>query len=354
MLNTKSWSRKHPDTRPFPSQPNIYATQSSSLQPTAHAHVREVQNTCMDGPFESSNETWPYSSTVAFGTRDRSGTENCSSDVNQWYYPETSSVPKAIHHSESSAENTSLLDNSSAMTHSYTKRSANSSLPWKFTYPNMTATLPFIDDGDQRVPTCNEYLGCSKRLEQRAVPTRKGSTEYTSPPDSSTAMPHLKVSASSSFPWNVTHDHPNMTETLPFIHQSDNRIAFRDGDSGPSKLLDQRAVPYFAAPQPPNAELSRPQMSPQDLEYTSLLDDLMAVLNEDLLATQNNTTVPPLLPSLAHSDTFHSQAVNDELLNAITSMPSDQQLNMAGVSNINNHMHDHFYRPSSQLVPMDV
>ncbi|KAL9968663.1 hypothetical protein ACROYT_G020779 [Oculina patagonica] len=206
-------SREH--LKPAASSTPVISTHQSSILQGANC---DVQNTRMEG------ENWPYCSTRGIYT-DSLGctgislfkTAKCIDNGNTWSRCETSTMCKYLSHTPSSRSinTTALSYGSSGM--SQTQLSSHSNVPWLDNTQGLAASLPFIHQGDQRVPEELEDPGqqlCDRR----------------------------------------DRTHPSALEK---VHQL------------------EETTSHSTAP------------DVNDLEYSSLLDDLLDVLQSDL-ATQNN------------------------------------------------------------------
>lgn len=166
--------------------------------------------------------------------------------------------------------------------------SINSNVPWTDTVPYLTASLPLNHQGDQRVPEGNKEPGPQQWVQRGG--------------------PHSTV------PWIESQITVTTYSTVPWIGTAQGLRSSLPDDSG-AQQLDQRDDPRSIAswkdPQVTETSHSMALMCPppapeHELEYTPLLDDVLAVLKLDL-ATQNNTADPSFLGNI---DAFLPRSAN--------------------------------------------
>lgn len=340
MLSKPCSSREHLK-QAASSTPVISAHQSSILQ----AANCEVQNTRMEGPsLASSREHWPYVPTgriidESLGCTGMTLSEatNCAYNDNTWSHWETSSTHKYPSHppSPASIQNTAAAMSYASSGISQTQRRASLPLIHRDSQragPSLEGPSKALESSRENWPYSStrgindESLGCTGvSLSKAAKGVYSGNTwshceasimhKYISHPP----LPHSINTAalsygSSGMNQNQLSPHPNvpwldnargLAASLSLIRQGDQRVPEHHQDPG-HQLWDHRDRTHSSTlgkvPQVDETSHSNVLMCPNqhDLEYSSLLDDLLDVLQSDL-ATQNNTAAPPFLANTPNS-----------------------------------------------------
>lgn len=271
------------------SLPVISASQNTILQPMSYL-LNEVQNACIKGsPLLSSRENWRYSSTggIVSKSLSYSGMTLPGAAISSaykggtWSYGESLSMYTDHDSSPGSFETTALSYSSSGR-----QLSIHSNVPWTDTVPYLTPSLPLNHQGDQRVPEGNKEPGPQQWVQ-------RGGLHSTVPWIES----QITVTTYLTVPWIGTAQ--GLRSSLPLNNQGDQRAP----DDPEAQQLDQRDDPRSIAswkdPEVTETSHSMALMCPppapeHELEYTPLLDDVLAVLKLDL-ATKNNTADPSFL-----------------------------------------------------------
>ncbi|KAJ7363516.1 Homeodomain [Desmophyllum pertusum] len=274
-------------------QPDLSANQSFILLPIATGYLHsEVQNPCMEGPSSvSSSKNWPYGLT--------GGIINESLGCSGRLLP--SSIFQSLNQSPGSIETPALSYGSSGMSQTIPQLSAAyPNVPWMDSLPDLTASFPaLIHQDSQRVPEGNDP-GPRQRVQCHGHYSSVPWKEPPNPsrwPEGGQRVPECNDPRPKQ--WYQSHGHHSTVPWIePQIHQGGQRVP-EGNDPGP-KQRDQSHGHYSTFPwtEPQIAETSQlnANMTLQDMEYMSLLDDLLAVLDEDIMATKNNTEVQSTFP----------------------------------------------------------
>lgn len=255
-------------------QPSISANQSNILQPWYYS-LNEVQM-----------ENWACSSSNGFvsETIRRSGMSRPLSG-SPWLFGQSSRMYTHYDSSAAGSFETAALSYGS----SGRQLSNYSNVPWIDTAPYQTARLPLDRQVDQRVPE-----GSKGQAPQQWV-QRNGPLASVPLIES-----QITVKTYSTVPWIDTAQSPRSSVSLTFNNQGE-RIA---PDDKRAQQWDQRNGPRTIASRNQITETSHsvalmgpPQSPGHELEYTSLRDDVLAVVKLDL-ATQNNKADPSFLDNV--------------------------------------------------------
>ena len=282
------------------SRPVISANQNTILQPTSYL-LKEVQNACVEGsPLLSSRENWPCSSTggnvsetLNYGgmTLPRAATSSAYSG-GIWSHGESLSMYTDYDSSPGSIETTALSYGSRGR-----QLSIHSNVPRTDTVPYLAASLPLNHQSDRRVPEGNKEPGPQQWVQRNGPHSTVPWIES-----------QITVATYSTVPWIGTAQ--GLRSSLPLSNQGDQRAPDDPGTQHWGQRDDPRSITSWKDPQitetPHSMALMCPPPAPvHELEYTPLLDDVLAVLKLDL-TTQNNTADPSFLGNVPVMHSFHS------------------------------------------------
>ena len=250
-------------------RPLISANQSTILQPSYYS-LSEVQR-----------ENWPCSSADGFvsETLRCSGTTLPFSD-GSWSHGQSSSMYTYHDSSPGSFETTALSYGSSDR-----QLSNYSNVPWIDAASYLKASVPLDRQGDQRAPEGNRDPG-PQQWAQRNSPH----------PTLPWIESQITVTTYSTVPWMDTSQGPR--DRLPFDNQSERTAPNDPGANQWDQRNGHRAITSWNQITETSHSIMRPQQaSMHELEYTSLLDDILAVVKLNL-ATENNKADPSFLGNI--------------------------------------------------------